>query len=54
MYHGMFCAMAAFKQHCTFGFWHPLMRSSIESRGSYEAMGQFGPPHVGCRPAQGN
>jgi uncharacterized protein YdeI (YjbR/CyaY-like superfamily) len=42
MYRGMFCSMSAFKQHCAFGFWHPLMRESIEGRGNHEAMGQFG------------
>jgi uncharacterized protein YdeI (YjbR/CyaY-like superfamily) len=42
MYRGMFCSMSAFKQHCAFGFWHPLMRDSIDGRGSHEAMGQFG------------
>jgi uncharacterized protein YdeI (YjbR/CyaY-like superfamily) len=33
-----FANMAAFKGHCSFGFWHPLMRT----HGSDEAMGQFG------------
>jgi uncharacterized protein YdeI (YjbR/CyaY-like superfamily) len=42
IYRGMFCSMSAFKQHCAFGFWHPLMRESIEGRGSHESMGQFG------------
>jgi uncharacterized protein YdeI (YjbR/CyaY-like superfamily) len=42
MYHGMMCGMAAFKQHCTFGFWHPLIRNSIEGRSNDDAMGQFG------------
>ncbi len=42
MYRGMFCSMSAFKQHCAFGFWHPLMRESIDGRGSDEAAGQFG------------
>jgi uncharacterized protein YdeI (YjbR/CyaY-like superfamily) len=42
MYRGMFCSMSAFKEHCAFGFWHPLMRDSIEGRGSHESMGQFG------------
>ena len=31
--------MAAFKAHCSFGFWHPLMR---EGDNSLEGMGQFG------------
>jgi uncharacterized protein YdeI (YjbR/CyaY-like superfamily) len=42
IYRGMFCSMSAFKQHCAFGFWHPLMRESIEGRGSHDASGQFG------------
>src|SRR5450432_1625902 len=25
MYHGMMCAMAAFKEHCTFGFWKDVL-----------------------------
>jgi uncharacterized protein YdeI (YjbR/CyaY-like superfamily) len=33
-----FANMAAFKAHCSFGFWHPLMRK----QGSDDAMGQFG------------
>lgn len=37
-YRGVLCSMAAFKQHCAFGFWHPLLRGE----GSDEAMGQFG------------
>ena len=31
--------MAAFKAHCAFGFWHPLMRNGDTS---LEGMGQFG------------
>lgn len=31
--------MAAFKAHCSFGFWHPLMRNGDKS---LEGMGQFG------------
>ena len=31
--------MAAFKAHCAFGFWHPLMRNGDKS---LEGMGQFG------------
>ena len=46
MYKGsIFCSMAAFKNHCTFGFWkaslfHEL--SAIINKDSEEAMGQFG------------
>lgn len=39
MHHGILCSMAGFKAHCTFGFWHPLLR---ESEKREEAMGQFG------------
>jgi uncharacterized protein YdeI (YjbR/CyaY-like superfamily) len=35
----LYCGMSAFKQHCAFGFWHPLMR---ERDRSLEGMGQFG------------
>jgi len=40
MHHGILCGIAAFKQHCTFGFWkHKL----VVGAGRYdEAMGQFG------------
>ena len=44
-YKGMLCGMAAFKQHCTFGFWkHALLVG--DGKGPFEAaseaMGQFG------------
>src|SRR5581483_5938584 len=41
MYKGMLCGMAAFKQHCAFGFW----KGSLIIRGeenNANAMGQFG------------
>src|SRR5258706_6820604 len=46
----MFCGMSAFKEHCSFGYWHPLMRDGDTS---LEGMGRFGkvrtladlPPH---------
>jgi len=44
MHKGMLCGMAAFKQHCTFGFWkHTLIidRHSASNR-TEEAMGQMG------------
>jgi len=43
-YHGILCGMAAFKEHCTFGFWHPLMREQAgrDARAANDAMGQFG------------
>jgi hypothetical protein len=40
-YKGMLCAMAAFKQHCSFGFWKgSLIFGKAEK--SEDAMGQFG------------
>jgi len=38
------CGMAAFKAHCTFGFWHRKMASVLGSDGSKagEAMGSLG------------
>ena len=39
-YKGMLCAMASFKQHCTFGFWKgALVLDAVKDK---EAMGQFG------------
>src|SRR3989442_10962091 len=45
MHKGMLCGMAAFKVHCTFGFWkHALIFAKNQSAKSAEdeAMGQFG------------
>lgn len=40
IYHGaMLCSMAAFKQHCSFGFWH---RTDVVGDAAQEGMGQFG------------
>jgi len=40
LHHGMLCGMAAFKQHCTFGFWkHGLV---VGDKSQNDAMGQFG------------
>ena len=42
---GNFCAMAGFKQHCTFGFWKgALLRGKVKGvpAGGDDAMGQFG------------
>src|ERR1044071_9454020 len=44
-YKGMLCSMAAFKQHCTFGFWKAtLILGKARSEGDVaaDAMGQFG------------
>lgn len=39
-YKGIFCSMAAFKAHCTFGFWNDSVLA--EDQKSRDAMGQFG------------
>jgi|CXWL01.1.fsa_nt_gi uncharacterized protein YdeI (YjbR/CyaY-like superfamily) len=39
-YKGMFCGMAAFKGHCTFGFWKGNL--VLGSEAAQDAMGQFG------------
>ena len=35
----MYCGMSAFKEHCGFVFWHPMMRRNDNS---LEGMGSFG------------
>lgn len=40
-HHGILCSMAAFKQHCAFGFWKASLLSGM-GKTSAEAMGQFG------------
>lgn len=40
LYHGMLCSMAAFKQHCAFGFWKGTQ--FVADARNDEAMGQFG------------
>jgi len=40
LHHGMLAGMAAFKQHCAFGFWHAERVTG--AKGTTEAMGQFG------------
>ena len=45
MYKGMLCGMAAFKNHCTFGFWkHELIfgKEKLAANGEERGMGQFG------------
>jgi hypothetical protein len=39
-YKGPFAGMAAFKEHCTFGFWKGAL--IMQDSGSTAAMGQFG------------
>ena len=42
-HHGILCAMAAFKQHCAFGFWHKGLRGALEDLGITEqAFGPYG------------
>jgi uncharacterized protein YdeI (YjbR/CyaY-like superfamily) len=40
-YKGMLCSMAAFKQHCAFGFWKSKLVLGDDNK-SRDAMGQFG------------
>jgi uncharacterized protein YdeI (YjbR/CyaY-like superfamily) len=42
MYKGMLCNMAAFKQHCAFGFWHKAVRDVVSSSKKTDGMGQLG------------
>ncbi len=39
---GMLCGMAAFKQHCAFGFWKGKLIVDAKENKSVDAMGQFG------------
>jgi uncharacterized protein YdeI (YjbR/CyaY-like superfamily) len=43
-HHGILCGMAAFKAHCTFGFWHQGMEKILGAEGgkAEQAMGTFG------------
>lgn len=41
-YHGMLAGMAAFKEHCSFGFWRAALVLPEGVDRSGEAMGQFG------------
>jgi len=42
MHHGMLAGMAAFRQHCSFGFWKHELAVGKELAGSPQGMGQFG------------
>ena len=42
MHRGILCGMAAFKQHCVFGFWKAELIFDGERRSDREAMGNFG------------
>lgn len=41
-YKGMMCSMAAFKRHCSFGFWRGALIVKDRDNKDREAMGQFG------------
>lgn len=41
-YQGMLCAMASFKEHCTFGFWKGSLIVDQGGAPAEKAMGQFG------------
>jgi len=44
-YHGILCSMAAFKEHCTFGFWKASLmsdRHGLLTKVGKTAMGHFG------------
>jgi uncharacterized protein YdeI (YjbR/CyaY-like superfamily) len=42
MYHGMLCGVAAFKEHCAFGFWKSDLILDKTRLADRDAMGQFG------------
>ena len=42
LYKGMFCSMAAFKEHCAFNFWKGELVVDARRPGTEKAMGQFG------------
>jgi uncharacterized protein YdeI (YjbR/CyaY-like superfamily) len=42
MHKGMLCSMAAFKEHCTFGFWKAPLIFAKHGERAKEAMGHFG------------
>ena len=41
-YHGPLAGMAAFKAHCTFGFWKGSLMKTVPKDKARDAMGQFG------------
>ena len=42
MYKGILCSVAAFKEHCAFGFWKGSLILDSSTNKSADAMGQFG------------
>src|SRR2546430_12348632 len=41
-YKGSLCGMAAFKQHCSFGFWKSSLVLGADPDGAKDGMGHFG------------
>lgn len=41
-HHGVMCNMAAFKAHCSFGFWKAALMTTVPSTNTDEAHGQLG------------
>ena len=41
-YNGVMCGMAAFKEHCSFGFWKAALIFDGDKKKEEEAMGHFG------------
>src|SRR3954451_2816346 len=43
MYHGILCSMAAFKEHCSFGFWKGRVMKTLQGYTKADkAMGRYG------------
>jgi uncharacterized protein YdeI (YjbR/CyaY-like superfamily) len=42
VYKGMFCSMASFKEHCSFGFWKESLVLGARNAGAAEGMGSLG------------
>ena len=51
-YKGVMCGMAAFKQHCVFGFWKEALIFDRDKAAEKTAMGSFGCIRVAGRSAQ--
>ena len=50
-YKGMLCSMAAFKEHCSFGFWKSSLVLDKNGEPAEKAAGQFRTDHQPRRPA---
>ena len=42
MHEGILCSMAAFREHCAFGFWKGALIDGARGSGEKKSMGQFG------------